>query len=163
MNETFVFHEQLKRGAQGEAFLDAFFAPRFFIRAATRAEQSMGIDRHFQPKNNNAPFTVEYKTDSKAALTHNAFIETVSVDKAQKAGWLYTSCAEWLLYYVPGDDLVYAFPFSAFRREAAYWIEKYPVRAVRNEHYNTIGVIVPLVEFERHAARVINVASESTS
>jgi len=83
---TYTFDAQKARGDAGEAFLDQVFAADYEIRPATRAEQRRGIDRIFVHRQTGRRLAVEYKTDYKAAHTGNAFVETVSVDAAGKAG-----------------------------------------------------------------------------
>jgi len=98
---TYTFDTQKARGDAGESFLDQVFAADYEVRPATRAEQRRGIDRIFTHRQTGRRLTVEYKTDYKAAHTGNAFVETVSVDTAGKAGWAYSSAADYLIYYVP--------------------------------------------------------------
>ena len=154
---TYTFDAQKARGEAGEAFLDQVFTADHEIRPATRAEQRRGIDRVFIHRQTGQCFTVEYKTDYKAAHTGNAFVETVSVDTAGKAGWAYSSKADYLVYYVPGDEVIYAIALEVLRRELSRWVRAYPHRAAQNPAYATHGVLVPLDEFERHAEAVINV------
>ena len=101
------FDVQLAQGESGEARLDRFFSTWFQIQPATPEEQRQGIDRWFSDRRRPRTLAVEYKTDHTAARTGNAFIETISVDSEQKAGWAFTSQADLLLYYVPGRDQVY--------------------------------------------------------
>lgn len=151
MNKPFNFQEQLAIGEKGEAFLDAHFSERYDITPATRDEQRKGIDRHFVGKVSGAHLKVEYKTDAMARKTHNAFVEVTSVDKAQKSGWAYTSQADYLVYYIPGDEMVYILRFTTLRQHMPSWAAKYPMRSALNEGYKTWGLLVPLVEFERIA------------
>ena len=102
-------------------------------------------------------FRVEYKTDYKAAETGNAFVETVSVDTAGKAGWAYSSEADYLIYFIPGDGLIYIIALEVLRRELPRWVREYPLRTAQNEGYATHGLLVPLDEFERSAEVVISV------
>lgn len=159
---THNFRESYGRGAKGEAFLDQFFAPRFDITDPNRQRQ--GVDRLFTPKDGKAPFTVEYKTDYTAVRTHNAFVETVSVDRENKPGWALASQADWLLYYLPEpEQLIYALRFEDVREQVPAWQSTYPQRSIPNHgaggDYNTVGVLVPQEEFERVARHVID-ASE---
>jgi len=91
---TYTFDAQKARGDAGESFLDQVFATGYEIRPATRAEQRRGIDRIFTRRKTGWRLAVEYKIDYKAAHTGNAFVETVSVDTAGKAGWAYSSAAD---------------------------------------------------------------------
>ncbi len=82
----YAFKAQLTKGEQSEAELDTYFAQWYDIQPLDRAQQRQGIDRIFTRKNNGLVFTIEYKTDWMAAKTPNAFVETVSVDTANKPG-----------------------------------------------------------------------------
>lgn len=152
---VYDFQRQLAQGEEGERFLDGFFAPDFAIRKATREEQRQGIDRHFIHKRTRRKWTVEYKTDAKAGLTGNAFVETESVSAGNKAGWALSSRADYLIYYIPDPATVYILPMAAVRRKLPDWAGRYPSRQVRNIGYVTTGLLVPLAEFERIAAGVV--------
>lgn len=154
---TYTFGAQKARGDAGEALLDQVFAADYEIRPATRAEQRRGIDRIFTQRKTGRHLAVEYKTDYKAAHTGNAFVETVSVDTAGKAGWAYSSAADYLIYYVPSDEVIYVIALEVLRRELPRWAREYPLRAAQNEGYATHGVLVPLDEFEAQAEAVISI------
>jgi hypothetical protein len=151
------FADQLSHGERGETFLDRYFSRWFRIQPSTPEEQRLGIDRHFHHLKSHDEFTVEYKTDSTAARTGNAFIETVSVDSDQKAGWAFTSQADRLLYYVPGKRVVYILKMTAIRARLPFWLATYALREVPNNGYHTHGLLVPLAELERCAERVMAV------
>lgn len=150
------FDNKLKEGEEGEAFLDDYFRERGYdIRPASDAEQRQGIDRWMKRAAPDSKwFPVEYKTDAVASRTGNAFVETVSVDTSGKRGWAYTSRSDWLIYYVPGDDIIYIIDFVALRLELPRWEHSYITRPAQNNGYRTYGVLVPLHEFEKLAARV---------
>ncbi len=150
------FRTQLARGARGEAALDRLFARWYAITPATAAEQRQGIDRHFVAPPGRQ-LTIEYKTDWTAARTGKAFVETVSVDTANKPGWAYTSQAEHLVYFIPPDDLVYVLRFTVLREQLARWVRVYPGRAIPNRGYHTHGLLVPLREFETLAEAVLTI------
>lgn len=137
-------------------FLDRWFAAKHEIRPATRQEQRRGIDRIFTHHQTGKRLAVEYKTDYRASETGNAFVETISVDTAGKAGWAYSSQANYLMYYIPGDGLIYVLALETLRQQLPRWLEKYPLRAAQNERYATHGVLVPLHKFEEHAEAVIS-------
>ena len=146
---TYDFTKQLERGEQGETRLDGLFAQReYLIRPATRDEQRRGIDRWMTNARTGKVTAVEYKTDDLASKTGNAFIETVSVDTANKPGWAYSSEAEFLIYYLPQDELIYIVPFERLRRRLPRWEQTYPKRSAQNEGYQTHGLLVPLCELE---------------
>jgi hypothetical protein len=83
---TCSFDVQKARGAVSEKFLDSEPAVEFEVRPATPQEQRRGIDRIFTHRQTGQRLAVEYKTDYKAARTGNAFIGSISVDTAGKAG-----------------------------------------------------------------------------
>lgn len=153
---TYAFDEQLVVGATGEQRLDTAFGQWYDIAPATQAEQRQGIDRIYLRRKDGARFRVEYKTDHTAARTGNAFVETISVDTTNKPGWAYTSQADVLLYYIPGDELVYVWRLSKLRRHLERWQTTYATRRIPNKGYATHGILVPLSEFERHAEQVIS-------
>jgi hypothetical protein len=113
--------DQLAKGAAAETQLDRHFADRFHITPATRAQQRQGIDRHFTHRQSGATYTIEYKTDWTAARTGNAFVETVSVDSAAIPGWVYTSQAEWLAYFLPDHATIYLLAFPTLRACLPQW------------------------------------------
>lgn len=139
----------------GEKELDEFFSQWYNIQPVDREMQRQGIDRIFTRHDNDHVFKVEYKTDWKATKTQNAFVELISVDSIGKPGWAYSSQADYLLYYLPEDILVYVIAFGNLRNCLPAWVDKYPERTIRNAGYNTVGVLTPLCEFERIATQVI--------
>lgn len=152
------FHTDLARGQVGERFMDLFFADEFFITEPPDA-QSHGYDRQFIPWKGGEAFTVEYKWDTRAATTNNAFVETVSVDYAGKRGWAYTSEAQKLMYAIPAPLLlVYVIPMAALRAELPRFERDYREVSVQNDGYQTKGCIVPLAEFEAIAEAVIDIS-----
>jgi hypothetical protein len=148
----YPFHTQQAQGEAGEAVLDRFFSRWYRIIPASAQHQRRGIDRVFVAGTRR--IAVEYKSDSTAARTGNAFVETVSVDTAGKPGWVYTSQADFLVYFIPPDDLVYVLRPATLRKALPGWLRRYPVRAIPNAGYHTHGVLVPLDEFERLAQAI---------
>lgn len=155
MSQAYDFQERLTAGQKGEATLDRFFATWYAIRPATRAEQRSGIDRIFTRRTDGQIAAVEYKTDWAAHRTGNAFIETVSVDSANKPGWAFSSKAAILVYYVIDDDLAYIVTFATLREHLLRWQRAYPTRSIPNKGYHTVGLLVPLYELEHIALEVI--------
>lgn len=155
--QVYCFNERLECGEVYERFLDEFFSDRFDIYPATRRQQRQGIDRIFVNRKTGKVLKVEYKTDFQAHRTGNAFLE---VDTANKKGWVYTSKADYLLYFVVEDLLIYAIPFATLRKVFPAWLKRYETRKVASEgyfeHYFTQGVLVPLAELERHAEAAIS-------
>lgn len=157
---TFDFHQQLARGVKGETALDAYFGTFYHITPVTMDEQMRGIDRRFHNPRTGNRFTVEYKTDTRAAQTGNVFIETRHTDRK---GWVYTAAAEWLFYYLPDAWTVYTVQFAYLRAKALPgWTMRHPTRGAPNGGYTTYGLIVPLVEFGRYASKIFDLRQELT-
>lgn len=156
--QPYNFHIQNQIGKRGEAFLDHFFERRYEIQFASEAEQKREIDRWFTNRKNNHRFSVEYKTDDKAGKTGNAFIELESNHERGTRGWAHMSEAEYLIYYIPTPETIYIVRFTELRKHLPKWEATYVRRTVPNQTnraYATIGIAVPLHEFERCAALVI--------
>jgi len=151
----YEFNIQLAHGEDGEHFLDKFFSNKFVIYNVTMQQQRQGIDRIFKSKATGKMLKVEYKTDYIAHKTGNVFIETVSVDSNDKKGWIYTSMADYLIYYVVEYSLIYTIHFNTLRKLLPIWLKKYPVKKSPNKDYFTHGVIVPLTEFEKYSKAII--------
>ncbi|MEQ8274662.1 MAG: hypothetical protein RMA76_46210 [Deltaproteobacteria bacterium] len=150
----FDFETQYRRGALAESVLDSMFSRMLRVEPVSRDDQRDGIDRvfHFRGRR----WTVEYKTDFRAAQTGRVFIETVSNDRTKKAGWLYTSRADYLLYFVSGADSVYVVRMERLRHAAvSRWIGRFEDRAVPNRTYRTHGMAVPIDELDAIADGVI--------
>jgi two-component SAPR family response regulator len=153
----YKFNVQLKLGEKGEMFLDKFFSEEYLIKPVSMGEQRKGIDRIFEHKRTGRVLKVEYKTDELASGTGNAFIETISVDSTNKPGWAYSSKADYLLYYVTGDELIYIITLNNLRKNLEKWEKKYRKAKAKNDGYYTHGILVPLREFEIHAEQVLSV------
>jgi hypothetical protein len=150
---TYTFDTQLAQGQAYERRLDEFFQ-RFglTIRPATADEQRRGIDRWFIDATTMESY--EYKADSIAGATGNAFIETVSVDVMQKPGWAWSSQATYLVYLVTEPETIYLISMRRLRRHLPIWQLRYRTVQAANDGYNTIGVLVPLRELEAIAIQV---------
>ena len=147
--------QQLRKGEAAEARLDLHFAARFHIAPASRTQQRQGIDRIFTDHTSGKIYTVEYKTDWTAARTGNAFLETISVDTANIPGWVYTSQADWLAYFVPQQAVIYLIAFTALRARLPQWLDSCKAAPpIPNHGYHTHGILVPLSEFARAARRI---------
>lgn len=155
MSTIFDFSTQLAQGAEGEAWLDAFFSRWFIVTPVSPASQRRGIDRSFTDKKNGRTFTVEYKADRRAGQTGNAFIETISVDAPTvRQGWAYTCQADYLVYFCSSPETIYIIPPAVLRSAIDDWLARYPKRVIPNRGYNTHGVLVPLDELEQIAIMV---------
>ena len=155
--DCYNFNGKLSEGEQHEADLDRYYSQWFDIQSVSMNAQRSGIDRVWTRKSTNVSYSMEYKSDTKAASTGNAFIETVSVDAAGKPGWAYTSCAQLLAYYVPPLNRVYHLTMMAIKNNVDKWAKMYPPGKAKNDGYYTHGVLVPLSEFQKHAYRIIEI------
>lgn len=153
---TYAFGEQLAIGEAWEHRIDAFFLGRFpvHITHATPEQQRKGIDRLFESFASGEIDTVEYKADSLAGKTGNAFIETVSVDTTGKPGWALSSQAKYLVYLVTEPETIYFIAMRRLRSALPHWRQLYREAAAQNDGYRTVGLLVPLHELERIAVRV---------
>lgn len=154
---AYNFSTQLAVGQHYEDEIDAMFADRFTIQPATPQQQRQGIDRIYRHwETPHRPMTVEYKADETAAQTGNAFVETISVDVSGRPGWAVTSQAEWLFYSVPGSgQALYIIRLADLRKHLPDWKRQYEERRIANNGYHTVGLLVPLYEFERVACAVL--------
>ncbi len=152
------FDAQRARGESGEGVLDRFFEARgHLIQQATRGQQLNGIDRVFVRDGKVA--YVEYKTDYRAHETGHVFVETISVDTDDTAGWAYTSGADFLVYYIPALKKIMVMPLETLRKLLPGWARAYPTRPAQNREYATHGILVPLAEFEAHATQVFTTSA----
>lgn len=153
---TYNFRDQLAIGEAYERRLDEHFQQALTIsriERASRAQQAAGIDRIWHTSSG-ATYTVEYKADDKAGRTGNAFIETVSVDTANKPGWAVASTAQLLAYMVTQPETIYLIEMTALRAQLPRWKRQYRTTYAQNDGYRTHGILVPLDEFERIARKV---------
>lgn len=147
---VYNFNDKLKQGEDGENWLDQFFAPHYNI-VATPTLQHFGIDRIFTD-DKGIVSTIEYKNDTTANVTGNAFIELVSNDIQGKLGWAFTCKADYIIYRVVGGN-IYRLRPSAIFGQLVDW-NKYERRTIRNKSYCSVGLLVPLSELEHIAAKV---------
>lgn len=154
---TYQFATQLAQGQNYEQLLDQRFDELYIIQPATPQQQRQGIDRVYRPRK--APHEVlyvEYKADKTAARTGNAFVETISVDTFDKPGWAMSSQADWLFYLVPGAcEALYIIRMADLRLRLPKWRRACQERRIPNEGYFTVGLLVPLAEFEEIAYAVV--------
>jgi len=139
------------------AVLDAWLAPRYHLREATLSEQRQGVDRVAWLRHRPDPPEVrlEYKCDTVAVKTGNAFVETTSNVADERAGWLYSCKADWILYFVV-PTLVLRLDPNRLRELAPGWIATCQTRRVYTPDpgYHTEGLLVPLRLLKVEAAAV---------
>jgi len=146
---TYNFNQQLTRSKTYEAVLDKYLEDYFFIRLASMTEERQGIDRIMRLRN---PFLkVEYKCDSRADTTRNAFIETKSVvygDETLAPGWAFSTTCDVVVYYLTRSRTAYLISPAKLRELLPTWMKQFPTRRVStrtsSSHYETEGLLVPL-------------------
>ncbi len=155
--KSYDMRQQLKQGEAAERYLDSVFADEFAIQPATREQQRQGIDRIFTRNSDGRQWKIEYKADKTAARTGNAFVETVSVDTAGKPGWAYTCQSDFIFYYIVGVGPLYIMRPRDIQKRLDHWKAIYPERQIPNGNYCTVGILVPLDEFEKVAVQVVSI------
>lgn len=143
----FPFKDKLEEGEKYEKELDAYYSKWFKVEAVDLSTQKMGIDRIFTNQTDGTRWTIEYKSDTVASSTGNAFIETISVNTTNKPGWAYSSCAQLLFYYLPMEGKVARLTMYAIKNLIREWLNKYPIKPCHNESYQSFGICVPLPVF----------------
>ena len=149
----YSFKRQFRRGQKAERYIDTLFADQFNIKPANRSEERRGIDRHFVSRDGKH-YSIQYKADKTAARTGNAFVEIISVDTKNIPGWAYTCEADFIFYYIDDIGPIYILRPKDIKKKLKRWERKYQTRAIPNKGYNTIGLLVPLDEFERLAVQI---------
>jgi hypothetical protein len=109
----------LEIGRRGERVLDAVFGPEFLVVEATPAHQRQSIDRFLiRRRDGREVHRVDYKCDVQAGWTGNLALEHVSVLRAgrrEALGWLHTTIADLVVFYVPAHDAAYLLEVPALR------------------------------------------------
>lgn len=141
------FQQQKELGKQGEEKLDSFFSRWYNIKKVPFKLQKEGIDRFYIPKYGEVTFPrlIEYKTDFHA--TGNVFVETHSVIRQGQPdipGWLYTSKADWLIYWLVKYQEAFAIDFAKLRVSAQKWEKTCQRRYSENKGYKGSGLLVPI-------------------
>lgn len=148
MNQIYDFKTQLAIGAGHALTLDRYFSRFYRIKKVPMTLERLGVDRIWENKLFGTRYTVEYKADERAKQTGNVFIEIVSNDVDNIRGWVYTSVAQILIYFVPPDD-AYVIQMLVLRGQVDSWLERYKRVKAKNQTYNSEGLLVPLDEFAR--------------
>lgn len=147
MSTIYDFDTQLKIGEHYEGVLDSYFKKRFDIFPVSDAAQRMGLDRIWIDKVTGQRWSVEYKTDKLAHNTGNVFMETVSRDAHNISGWIHTSIAQIVVYYVPGLGKAYCMYMTKLRELMRIWEGRYKTGSANNGSFSSVGVLVPIVVF----------------
>ena len=152
---TFDFKEQLSAGAQGERDIIEFFKDRDFDKFIVDVTddsmmQDRGIDFIYMSRGDFGWYRYyEIKTDTHEA--RNFFIE-LEVDG--KPGWLYSSCADAVIYYFVEEGVAFIIPMPALRMWCGNELTNYVDQDPRNakeivsgrgrNRWVTLGVTVPV-------------------
>ncbi len=111
--------------------------------------QLSGVDRRFFHRRTGESYTVEYKTGFDAHLK-GAFIETISNDRFDRPGWVYTCSADHLLYFVPEAGRLLVVRPQRLREEIDGWLRKFGDVEVWT---GSKGLRLPIDELARSADR----------
>jgi len=149
MTATYSFDEQLRIGKAAERLLDTYFSQWYSIEIIPHEiEVLIHSDRLFIDAYGHHTI-VEYKADYIGHRTGNAYVETVSVASENKPGWVYTSQADVLIYWVVGNGQVIAVSPKQLREKLPGWEVHYHTIQARNETYYGAGVLVPISELRK--------------
>lgn len=147
----------LDQGKADEREIDSLMSRRYQIQPVQLAtEIDRGIDRYWTEKRTGLRYSVEYKSDRAALKTGNAFLETISNDQTKKAGWIYTTTAQIIVYYVPGQALLLLSGERLKQAIADGFIKGRRIGSAKNETYYSKGALVPLEELEEVPGLVLN-------
>lgn len=158
-----AFDKSFESNKHFEAELDKHFLPAYDIEPATREQERLGIDRFFEHRTTGVCYSVEYKTDHKTHETGNVFIETMSVDTAGRRGWAFTSTAQVLVYFIPGEEYAMRADMTEVKRGLPEW-SGYPEAQAMNrgrsgDYYRTLGLLVPVDVFGRVCEAIHDVSA----
>ena len=163
MSAAYDMDTQLSQSRVRDSEIDKHFADSWEIQPVGRLFEKVGIDRIWTHRQSGRRWTVEYKHDTLAHKTGNVFVETVSVDSAEKMGWAYTSGAQILVYYVVEGEYAFVVRMPEIERRLDYWQSFYQHKAATtvdkaaNRSYKTWGVLVPLLTFRAISEKVMPV------
>lgn len=146
------YHESLERGLAWERRLDAHFGATYAVADVEMGLQVLGIDRVFVDPSNGWRMTVEYKADERAKETGNAFFETSPNKEGRVGGWVYTTCAQRVVYYFPHLGRAMIFDPVVARKNMRHLRSCYGavelVDSRRGKTRTAVGVPVPIKYLE---------------
>lgn len=158
MKLTHSFSDRYAEGKIGEQRIIDYFSDNWHVVNSNYRDQKRGIDFYFRHKANGSFYTVELKSDTKAAVSGNAFIETISVDATStpKPGWAITCEADYIFYYIPPKELLLVLKPETIKQSLPTWGLQYRSVQIPNKDYHTHGIIVPLSRIKAIALKQIN-------
>ena len=154
---AYGFDDQFDLGCFGEDRLREFRHEHYTLTKSTLEMEKQGIDFVFANRLTGKSWTIELKTDFKAFESRNAFIETISVDNAtqHRAGWVYTSMAQILLYFIPQSGSLYILDLARLREQMPAFARRFQTVSTSSHrygsYYRTHGILVPLTELAKLA------------
>ena len=156
---------KMQEGEAAAQVLDKHFRQRWHVVPVPQELQCREIDRILIQRDNCARrLLVEYKADSTASRTGNAFIEIESCfSTGVKRGWAESSCADFIVYFLPLDRQAMVIPTRLLRAALAGWRQTYQTKVVSSydtttgQQWQTSGLIVPLPVVRQIVARIIRV------
>lgn len=153
MKPVRTFTDQLAKGTAAEQTLDGWARNRFGAepRPADMDDQRRGIDRHIEAPDGTT-YTLEYKADGQGHRSGKAFIESISVDRTGKPGWLWTSQADYVVYWLSGDGRGWVITPANLQARAWDWTRRFPVKVSSNPSYHSYGILVPHTELDLAAS-----------
>lgn len=157
---NFLETPQWKSGTSVADYLDEYFRARGWVIEPTTRHQERDLclgDRKFYRDGTRC--FMEYKSGIQTGHTGNVFFETVSVDTAEKPGWVYTCKADYICYAALLNQKLLIFVPETLREHIEDLKTKFRTVSTnkgQNATYRTHGVLVPLEYAETHlAARVL--------
>jgi hypothetical protein len=154
-----TFGSDLQRGKAGEEVLDEFFRTWYTIEPVPlELEKVADIDRLWTDALGRR-WTIEIKTDDRAADTGRFFIETGGTTNP----WAKTSLAQLLIFYVPGWEMAWIIPMTTIRRMLPEWIERGEMETTMTTDvgapYRARGCTIPIGEVEALGAKRIDLTT----
>lgn len=146
MPKAYTFSEQLRIGKAAERQLDAYFSQWYTIEVLPREiEMMIHSDRLFIDAYGKQT-VVEYKADYLGHKSGRVYIETLSVDIDNRPGWVYSSMADVLVYWIVGSGELYSVRPRELREHVPQWEARYPKVKAHNEMSSGAGILVPIRE-----------------
>lgn len=153
---------QFFRGKQVEAWLDEYFSTvkGYTIEPTTPYEERVLClgDRKFTKPPGPLLYYIEYKSGLQTVFTGNIFLETISVDTANKPGWVLTCQAHGIVYAALHNLVILIFKPYVLREKLPELKAKFREVATshnQNDGYRTHGILVPLGYALKHLGALV--------
>ena len=145
------FDEELEYSLDAEEskYLDSVYKQTFpelkdieFME--TREEQRKGIDKKLYFENG---ATITFEEKKRRVAYGDILLEIWSVWEKRIEGWLYTSQADYISYFIPSSQKLYILPLllirKAWTRNQEQWTDQYRELRAKNEGYTTLSRAIP--------------------